>query len=86
MINRTIRTLLADRDMDPQTFMARAGLAKGTYYNRMKLRGGWMAAEVQRVADALGVPVGTLYEGLRLPHRDSNTEPADLRLVQVRAA
>ena len=64
MINRTIKALLAVRDMDPETFMARAGMAKSTYYNRMSGRNGWTAAEVKRAADALGVSVATLYDGL----------------------
>jgi len=64
MINRTVRALMAIRDMDPPAFMAAADLNKSTYYNRMKLRSGWTAAEVKRAADALGVDVATLFNGL----------------------
>jgi hypothetical protein len=60
-INKTIRTLMADRDMDPPALWNRAVLTKGTYYNRMKGRGEWTSGELKRVADALGVSVATLF-------------------------
>ena len=63
-INRTIRALLVLRGMTPEQFQARAGLARNTYYNRMKGRGDWTAHEMKRAADALGVSVATLYDGL----------------------
>jgi hypothetical protein len=66
MINRTIRAVMAIRDMDPADLWASAGITKGTYYNRMKGRGDWTAPEVKRAADALGVSVATLYDGLQV--------------------
>ena len=53
--------------VDPVTFMASADMNKSTYYNRLRGRNGWTAAEVKRAADALGVDVSTLFNGLALP-------------------
>ena len=79
MINRTVKALLAIREMDPATFMDRAGMARTTYYNRMSLRGEWSAAEVKRAADALGVSVATLYDGLSVAGRGFEPLTSGLR-------
>jgi hypothetical protein len=63
-INRTIRALIVLRGMDAEGFRQAAGLARNTYFNRMRGRGDWTAHEVKRAADALGVSVATLYDGL----------------------
>ena len=88
MINRTIRALQALRDMTPEDFWTRAQISRGTYYNRMKGRGDWTAQEVKRAADALGVSVATLYDGLSVA--GAGFEPATsgsrMQVIELRRA
>jgi hypothetical protein len=81
-ISETIEKLITLRGMRRSEFWGSIGLTRSAYYARTGGVTRWGVADVKRAADALGVSVATLYDGLDLaalglPHLDSNQKPAD---------
>jgi len=65
-IARTVKQLMFHRGIEVAEFCAAIGMSQPTYYGRMAGRSKWGAAEVDRAAAALDVPVQVLYDGLDL--------------------
>ena len=63
-ISRTMESLRTYVGMSVPELQRALGLKPGTYFNRKNGSTDWTAAEVKRAADALGVSVATLYDGL----------------------
>ena len=64
-ISRTVRALVAYRGGNARAqVMAALGINRSAYYNRLAGETARSAADVKRAADALGVSVATLYDGL----------------------
>jgi hypothetical protein len=66
-ISRTMESLRTYVGMSVPELQRALGLKPGTYFNRKNGSTDWTAVEVKRAADALGVDVATLYNGLALP-------------------
>ncbi len=63
-ISRTMESLRTYVGMSVPELQHALGLKPGTYFNRRNGSTDWTAVEVKRAADALGVSVATLYDGL----------------------
>jgi hypothetical protein len=63
-IRATLRALLAYRQISGADFADQVGMKRATWYSRMAGTSDWTAAEVQRAASALDVPVADLYRGM----------------------
>jgi len=63
-ITRTMEALRTYVGMSVPELQKALGLKPGTYFSRRRGDTAWTAAEVKRAADALGVSVATLYDGL----------------------
>ena len=74
-IGRQVHLLMWDRHLTNRATAAQLGISESALSR--KVRGGrpWTVDEVLDIAEALNVPLERL-----LPHRDSNTEPADYPL------
>ena len=65
-ISRTMESLRTYVGMSVPELQRALGLKPGTYFNRKRGTTDWTAAEVKRAADALGVSVSVLYDGLAI--------------------
>ena len=77
-ISNTIRALVAYHHVNVSRLALAMGLSRTSFYNRLSGDTAWSAAEVKRAADALGVDVATLYDGLPVntwAPRGSNPQP-----------
>jgi transcriptional regulator with XRE-family HTH domain len=103
VISATVKALYNGRGLTANQVARAIGVSHGTMSNRLNCLTSWTAAEVQALADFFNVAVVDLYEGMggmfpgplddapngvKLPRRDSNTQPAGcvdqwLRLVQT---
>jgi hypothetical protein len=63
-ISRTVRAIIAYHHVNVRKLAPAMGLSRTAFYNRLSGHTQWSAAEVKRAADALGVSVATLYDGL----------------------
>ena len=82
-ISATVNGLAASQGLSKERLAELIGMSRSTFFRHLS-SGGWSAAEVQQLADVLGVSVGELYDGLggrlgRLPRLDSNQQPSDYR-------
>lgn len=77
------------RKMQQKELALAAGMTQATLSRKINGATPWGLDEALRIANALGVTVADLTEGVErtrvLPHLDSNQEPSDYRLAQVRA-
>lgn len=85
-ISRTVRAIIAYRGPASRArVIAAMGVSRSGFYNRLAGDTQWTAAEVKHAADALGVSVATLFEGMKWAPSDSNREPTVSRVRRLRA-